>query len=113
MAAVCNFLRVFNRIQRIGKQCLHLFFGFHKILTALIAHTIFIRKLFAGLQTKQNVMRLRIFFISVMHVVSSHQIDAQLLMHPQQLLIDLRLLRNAMILQLQEKISFSKTGLIF
>ena len=58
-------------------------------------------------------MCLRIFFISVMHVVGSHQIDAKLLMHPQQLLIDLRLLRNAMILQLQEKISFSKTGLIF
>ena len=53
-------------------------------------------------------MCLRIFFISVMHVVGSHQIDAKLLMHPQQLLIDLRLLRNAMILQLQEKISFPK-----
>ena len=43
-----------------------------------------------------------------MHVVGSHQIDAQLLMHPQQLLIDLRLLRNAMILQFQIKMIFTE-----
>ncbi len=93
---------------RIGEQSLHLFRRLNVILSALITHTILVRQLFAGLQTQQNVMRDRILLVSIVHIVGHHQRNASLLAHAQQLLVHRLLLRNAVILQLQEKIVFPR-----
>ena len=65
MAAVRDLLGIFECFQRIRKQLLHLLFGFHIILSALIAHTILVRQLLSGLDTEQDVMRLGIVRIGV------------------------------------------------
>ena len=57
-------------------------------------------------------MRLLILCIGIMHIVGSHQLDACLLAHPEERLIDQPLLTHAVILQLQKEISLPEDLLI-
>ena len=58
-------------------------------------------------------MGLHVLRIGIMTVIGGYQRDLKLLTHTQQRLIDGLLFRNAVILQLQEIISFAKDCLIF
>ena len=69
MAPVRNPLGIFDCLPRIGKQPLHLLFTLHIILTALITHTVFVRKLLSGLQTQEDIMRLHVIRIGIVHVI--------------------------------------------
>ena len=69
MAPIRDPLCIFHCLPRIRKQSLHLFFAFDEILAALIAHPVFIRKLFAGLYTQKNIVGLCILCISIVHIV--------------------------------------------
>ncbi len=57
-------------------------------------------------------MRLSIFCIRIMHIVCRNKSDTCLFTHSDQLRIYHFLLRQSVILQFQEKITFSKTGFI-
>ena len=57
-------------------------------------------------------MRLHIIFIGIMHIIRSHQLDASLSAHTEELGIYLCLLRDAVILQFQKKVSLPKALLI-
>ena len=57
-------------------------------------------------------MSLSILRIGIMDIVGSHQFDPGLLAHAQELLVYQFLLRQTMILKLQEEVSFSKDFLI-
>ena len=113
MAAVCDLLRIVKCLLGIWKQCAHFILGLYIILPAFITHAVFVLQLFRSLYTEQDIMRLDIFRIRIMHIICRHQLNACLLTQPKQLRIHHFLLRHAVILQLQEKISFPKTCLIF
>ena len=103
---------IFKRLKRIWKQLRHLLRRFYKILSALIAHTVFIRQLLAGLNTQKDIMCCHIILVSIMHIVRRDQRNMQLLAHPQKLLIDEPLVRNSVILELQKVIVLSENFLI-
>ena len=103
---------IFQSFQSIWKKSRHLFWRFHIILAALIAHSVLIAEFFLGLQTEEHVMGLRILSHGIMHVIGSNQVDSCLSVHAEKLLVYRLLLRNSMILKLQEEISFSKNILI-
>ena len=113
MASFCNLMCIFKCLKRIWKQLRHLLRRFYKILSALIAHTIFICQLLAGLDTQKDIMCCHIILVSIMHIVCCDQRNMQLLTHPQKLLIDEPLIRDSVILKLQKIIVLSKNFLIF
>ena len=112
LAAVRDLLSIFQRLQRIGEQTAHLLFRFDVVLSAFIAHTVFIADLLARLDTEKDVVGIRIRFVSIVNIIGRHQFDARLLAHPHQLLVDQALFGNSMILQFQKEISLSENLLI-
>ena len=112
MAPVGNALGILHRLPGIGKQSLHLLFALHIVLAALVAHPVLVRQLLAGLQAQQDIVRLCVLHIGIMHVVGGHQRDVQLLTHSQQRRIHRLLGGNPVILQLQEKVAPAETGFI-
>ena len=112
VAAQRDLVGIFQSFQSIWKKSRHLFWRFHIILAALIAHSVLIAEFFLGLQTEEHVMGLRILSHGIMHVIGSNQVDSCLSVHAEKLLVYRLLLRNSMILKLQEEISFSKNILI-
>ena len=113
ITALRDFSCIFQCLFRIRKKRFHFLRGFHIILTALVAHLVLVRQLLASLDTEQDIMRLHVLRIGIMTVIGGYQRDLKLLTHTQQRLIDGLLFRNAVILQLQEIISFAKDCLIF
>ena len=112
VAAIGNLLRIFQRLQRIRKKLRHLLRRFHIILSALVAHTILVLQLLAGLDAEQNVVRLGVRRQRVMHVVRRHQLNAGLRAHAQKLLVDDLLVGDPMILQFQEEIALAENLLV-
>ena len=72
----------------------------HVVLTAFVAHTVCIGQLLPCLETQKNVVRISIFFVGVMNIVSGYQVNSSLLVHAQKLLVYILLFRNSMILKL-------------
>ena len=112
VAAFRDPVRIFESLQGIGKQLRHLLRRLDIVLSALIAHAVLVRQLFAGLQTQKDIVGLPVLRIGIMAVVGHHQIDPGLPVHPQQLLIDDLLLGDAVILHFQEKIALPENLLI-
>ena len=112
MAPVRNLLCIFQRLKRIGKECRHFFLRFHIILSAFIAHPVFIGKLLSRLQAQQNIVGLFILRVSIMYVVCRHQFNSGFLRKPKKLLIHDRLFRNSMVLKFQKEIPLSENLLI-
>ncbi len=108
VTSVGYFLCVIYRLRRIREELSHLFLGFHIILSALIAHAVFIRQFLSRLNAEKYVMRIRIFGKCIMAVICRDQLDPCIPAHPHQSLIDQFLRRYAVILHLQKKIIFSK-----
>ena len=113
ITSVRNSLGILHCLPGIGKQSLHFLFTLYKILTALITHTVLIRKLLTGLQTKQNIMGLRIRRIRIMHVVGGYQRNLKLSAHFHKLHINRSLFRYSMVLHFQKVITFTKALFIF
>ena len=103
---------VLQGFQCIWEKCRHFLLGFHVVLTAFVAHTVCIGQLLPCLETQKNVVRISIFFVGVMNIVSGYQVNSSLLVHAQKLLVYILLFRNSMILKLQEKIAFAENFLI-
>ena len=112
VAAQRDLVGIFQSFQSIWKKSRHLFWRFHIILAALIAHSVLIAEFFLSLQTKKNIMWFRILCHSVMHIIGGNQIDPRLSVHTEKLLVYSLLLRDPMILKLQKEISFSENILI-
>ena len=112
VAAQRDLVGIFQSFQSIWKKSRHLFWRFHIILAALIAHSVLIAEFFLSLQTKKNIMWFRILCHSVMHIIGGNQIDPRLSVHTEKLLVYSLLLRDPMILKLQKEISFSENILV-
>ena len=112
ITTVRNLLCILQCLQRIRKQLPHLFLRLNIILTALIPHTVFIFQFLSSLDTQQNIMWLYIFGIGIMYIIRRNKLNSRLLSHTKERLIHDLLFLHPMILQFQEKISFSKNVLI-
>ena len=112
VAPIRNTLGILHGLPGIGEKPLHLFFALDEILPALIAHAVIVGQALARLEAKQNVMRISILRIGIMHVVGANQRNVQLLAHPKELRVDDPLLRDAVVLKLQEVIPLAKAVLI-
>ena len=112
MTAVSDSLGILDSLPGIGEQPFHLFLALHVVLSALIAHAILVRQLFPRLQTKQNIVRIGVFCISIMHIVGGHQGDIQFSAHLQENGIYLPLFRQAMVLKFQKEVTLSEAILI-
>ena len=113
MTPVRNALCIFHCLPGIWKKAFHFFFAFYIILSAHITQPVLIRQFFPCLQTKQNIMGLFIFRISIMYVVRGHERNFQFPAHIQKRRINRFLGRNAVVLKFQEKIAFAETVFIF
>ena len=112
MAAVGDLPGIFQSLRRVGEQIRHLLGGFDVILAAFVAHPVLILHFFSGLDAQKDIMCRGVLCVGIMHIVGAYQFNPCLLAHSQQLLIHQLLIRNPVILQLQEEISFSENFLI-
>ena len=94
MAPVGNLLGILNRLRGVREKCAHLLLGFDIILSALIAHTVLI-----CLETQQDIMRLPVLRIGIVHVVGGDKLNAKLLAKPHQAGIHRLLIRDSVILE--------------
>ena len=99
MAPVGNLLGILNRLRGVREKCAHLLLGFDIILSALIAHTVLIGQLFPCLETQQDIMRLPVLRIGIVHVVGGDKLNAKLLAKPHQAGIHRLLIRDSVILE--------------
>ena len=72
IASVSNFLCVLNGLCGIWEKRSHLLLALHEKLPAIITHPILVRHLFTGLDAQKHIMRLRIGFVGIVHVISTH-----------------------------------------
>ena len=101
MTAPGDLSGILHRLQRIWEKRPHLLLGFKVKLTTLVSHTILVLYLMLCLDTKQNIMRLRILGTDIMHIVSRNKLQPRLLTHAQKPLINDLLRINTMILKLK------------
>ena len=104
MAAIRDPLRVFHRFPGIGKQPFHLLFALDVILSAFIAHPVLVRQLFRRLNAQQDIVRPGVLRMGVVHIVGTDQTDIQIPGDLQEGGVHCLLLRDTVILQLQEVI---------
>ena len=71
-------MSVLNGFKGVGEQGAHLLLGLAVILPALVAHTVFVRHLLAGLDAQQDIVGLLVLRIGIVDVVGGHQVDAQI-----------------------------------
>ena len=79
IAAVGDLLRIFQRIEPVGKQPPHFLFALYVKLPAGITHPVFIGKLLSGLDAQQDIVRLCVIGVCIMAVVGRDQRDPELL----------------------------------
>ncbi len=113
MTSVRDPLRVLHRLPGVGEQPLHLLLALHVILSALVAHPVFIGQLLAGLNTQQDIMGLHIIRIGVMHVVGTDKRNIKLSGHVNKRRVDRGLGRNTVVLQFQKIVALPETFLVF
>ena len=83
IAALCNFMGIVEGFLRIREQRPHLLLGLDIELSARIAQTILVADLLSGLETEQDIVRLRILLPGVVDIVGGDQWDPGFLMQLQ------------------------------
>ena len=104
VAPLRYFFRVVDRFRHKAEEFPHLIRGFHIILSALVAQTVLIHDFLSRLNAEQDVMRVHILPVCIVTVICADQRKAFLVVHPDQLAVDMLLLRDPVILQLEEKV---------
>ncbi len=112
VAAVRDALGVVDRLRRVGEEHRHLFLALDVELAARVAHAVFVAELFAGLDAEQDVVRLAVRRLRVVHVVCRDERDPEAPRHADERLVDALLVVVAVVLQFQEEIAFSEAFLI-
>ena len=102
IAAFGDHFGIPDRFRNIRKKPVHFLPGFYVILSAFIAHAVFILHFFLGLYAQQYVMGIYVLGIRVMHIIGRHERNSRLLMHPDQHLVDMVLGRNAVVLKFKK-----------
>ena len=101
LAHVRDALSVGHRVGISRKQCLHLLRGAQVEVPRLIAHPVGVVHGLARLDAQQHIVTLGVLLPQVVGVVGTHQRDTCLVVDAQQLPVHLRLVGDAVVLQLQ------------
>ena len=113
IAAVGDLLRIFYGFRCVREDRAHLILALHIELAAGIAHAVLVGELFAGLNTQEDIVGLRVPGIGIMAVVRRDQRDTEFLRHRKKRGIDLLLIRVTMILQLEEEVALPEAVIVF
>ena len=99
---------VFNGLRRIGEQSPHFLLGLTVVLSSLVAHPVLIRHLLAGLDAQKDIMGLLILGKGIVDIVGGHQLKARVPAHAHKALVYQLLVRQAVVLELQEEVVLSE-----
>ena len=99
---------IFNGLRRIGEQGPHFLLGLTVVLAPFVAHPVLIRHLLAGLDAQKDIMGLLILGIGVMDIVGGHQLKARIPAHAHKALVYQPLVRQPVVLKLQEEVVLSE-----
>ena len=77
VAALSDPVCILDSLRSIGKESAHLLLGLYIVLSALIAHPVFIGDLLSRLDTEQDVMSLPVLSVDIMAVICRHERDVQ------------------------------------
>ena len=105
-AAVGDALGIVEGLLRVGKEAAHLLLALDVKLSARIPHAVLVSQLLAGLDAEQDVMGFSVVRVSIVAVVGRDQGDSQLTAHSEQFGVHRLLVRIAVVLELQEIVSF-------
>ena len=111
VASVRDLLRVLQRLRRVREQRSHLLRRLHVILAALVAHAVLVLHLRLRLDAQKHIVCLPVLGLHIVNIVGAHKRDARLLVHPQKRLVDKLLIRNSVVLQLEEEIALAENAL--
>ena len=104
IALVHDFHGVGNRFGSVCEKGGHLFFGFKIELVAGESHAVGVVVVCRRLHAQKNVLRFRVFFIDVVHVVGRDEFDIIFLRVDAQVFVDFRLFGNTVILHFEIEI---------
>ncbi len=104
MAALRDLLCIFHGFRHKAEELLHFLGRFHIILPALVAQAVLVGDLFTGLEAQQDIVGLHVLLVGVVAVVRADERKTFLLMHADELAVHMLLLRDPVVLQLEEEI---------
>ena len=104
IALLGDFQRVLHRFRRVGEARLHFLRRAQIKLLRLVAHPLGVGELRLRADANQAIVRVRMAFLDVMNVVRRDELQAEILRPFDQMPVDLGLLRDAVVLQFEEKI---------
>ena len=104
LAALRDAHRVLQRLRELAEELRHLLARLEIELRGAVLHAVGIRPLVLRLEAEQHLVRLRLVLAEIVHVVRRHERQRQLLRERHQLAVQRRLLRQPVVLQLQEEI---------
>ena len=99
-----DFQRVLHRLGRVGEARLHFLRRAQIKLLRLVAHPFRVGQLRLRADANQAIVRVRMAFLDVMNVVRRDELEAEFLRPLDQMPVDLRLFRDAVVLQFEVKI---------
>ena len=104
VALLGDFERVPDRLGRVGEARLHFLRRAQVKLLRLVAHPFRVGQLRLRADANQAIVRVRMAFLDVMNVIRRDEFEAEFLRPLDQMLVDLRLFRDAVVLQFEVKI---------
>ena len=104
IAFLGDFQSVFHSFRRIGKARLHFLCRAQIKLLWLVFHPLGVGELRLCADANQAVVRVRMAFLDVMDVIRRNELQAEILRPFDQMAVHLGLVRDAVVLQFQEKI---------
>ena len=113
ITSLCDFFCVGDRFRHEAKERRHLLGRFDIVLPALITETILIGYLLAGLKAQKDVMGIDVFLVRIVAVVGADERIALLIMETDQLPVDMFLLRNSVVLKLEEEVILTEDIPVF
>ena len=101
IAAFGDVQRIGDSVRRVCKEGFHLLGGTQIELLRRVGQTLGIVYRGLGADADQHVMRVRVFLVDVVNVVSGHQLDVHFAGDLDQFGVDFELIRDAVLLDLQ------------
>ena len=113
VAALGDAHRIRERLRMVREECRHLLWRLEVVVVAREAHAVGIVDCLSHLDAEQDVVELAVLAVHVVQVVRRHEADAVFLRERDEPLVRLALLRQAMVLDLEEIVLLAEDRKIF
>ena len=112
LAALDKLHRAAHHFGRMGEQPLHLFGGLDVKLLGIKFEPLRIVNGSRGLHAQQHLVRVMIVFAQIVAVVGRHQRNAEFVLHPEHVRVDLLFRFEPVVLDLEEEVALAEDVLI-